>query len=149
MKSLTINLYTIEEHPNKEKCFEWLRNNVHDLGDGVLSEFKDSLNALAKQLGTTVDYGLSIVPDRGEYIRFGRFDEYSLENLYNKREEHPLTGVWTDFLVIEGLYHIDVQKRVLDELHRMGEYLYSDIGLYAFAENNEYYFLPDGSMYNF
>ena len=31
MKIIETKVYTIEEHPNKEKCFEWIRNNWYDL----------------------------------------------------------------------------------------------------------------------
>ena len=31
MRTIKIKVYTIKDHPNKEKCFEWIRDNWFDL----------------------------------------------------------------------------------------------------------------------
>ncbi len=36
MRIIETKVYTIEEHPNKDKCFEWIRNNWHGLSSWEL-----------------------------------------------------------------------------------------------------------------
>ena len=31
MRTIELKVYTINEHPNKDKCFDWIRNNWYDL----------------------------------------------------------------------------------------------------------------------
>lgn len=61
--------YTIDDHPNPDAVYDWIRANWHDLGqfavDDVMTTLKSACNALDLDLR---DYGVSIVPDRGELI---------------------------------------------------------------------------------
>ena len=58
-------VYEIEEHPNPAACYDWVRDNVHDLAQGEIMELVYSLEALAKEIGGVVDYELSQAPARG------------------------------------------------------------------------------------
>jgi len=42
MKEHTViyKTWTIEDHPNKEACFDWIRNNWHDLGQFEVNEYE-------------------------------------------------------------------------------------------------------------
>lgn len=146
MRTETINIYTIDEHPNKEACFEWIRNNWHDLGDFTLELMTDSLNALAYEIGGNLDYSLSIVPDRGEFVKITGDREESLKSLYEKRDSCPLTGCCYDVDVIEGLFNDELESTVLDTLHKEGDYIYSDEGLLNLCQANEYEFTENGEL---
>jgi hypothetical protein len=146
MRQKTINIYTITDHPNPAACFDWIRNNWHDLGQHCVDEMIDSLKALSAAVNGKLDYSLSIVPDRGECVTIKDFDQEKLERLYNKRTECPLTGMCYDFDVIEGLYKGELESAVLKTLHAEGEYIYSDEGLRETCEANGYEFIENGKF---
>ena len=38
MRQITTTVYMIDEHPDKAKCFEWIRNNMFHLGEYEVDE---------------------------------------------------------------------------------------------------------------
>lgn len=68
MKTHTIKTYTIDEHPDPDLVYDWVRNNWHDLGDNVLQESLESLKGFAAYYDAKLDYSFGINPDRGEHI---------------------------------------------------------------------------------
>lgn len=142
------NIYTINEHPNKELCFEWIRNNIHDLGQHHIEDLIESLKALAKYVNADLDYSISIVPDRGEFIKITNVERGLLKELYNKREDLPLTGICYDQDLIELLYKGDFELEygAFGIIHKEGEYIYSDEGLLDICQANEYEFYESGEM---
>lgn len=147
MRQETINIYTIEDHPNKEACFEWIRSNWHDLGDDILREMIGSLEALAEAVNGKLDCCLSIVPDVSEYVNITDYDVSALRELEAIKDECPLTGLCYDYDVIVGLSNDALDIQVLNVLHSEGEYLYSDEGLTVMCLANEYEFNEDGSIH--
>lgn len=163
MRQIAFNVHTINEHPDPEKCFDWIRENWHDLGDYVLEEMIDSLKAAASYFGATVDWSISIFPDRGEYITFDIGEdsaEKPARDFVNPgllSGDCPFTGVCYDEVILDAFRKAertetlrevlhDVEYRVLKALHAEGEYLYSDDGLREMCEANEYEFYEDGSI---
>ena len=146
MRQVTRNIYTINEHPNKEECLEWIRENWHDLGEHFVEDMAGSLEALAEHVQGTLDYRLSIAPDRGEFVRIKDYDKVSLAELYEKRYECPLTGMSYDYNVIAGLYNGTLSDDVTSVLHAEGRYIYSDAGLQDLCETMEYEFYEDGKI---
>lgn len=144
MRTVTKTVYTIEDHPDKEKCFEWIRNNWHDLNNHSVDEFIDSLKSLQKKIGGKLDYGISAVPDRGEHISLKGYDKDALHKL--DKEDCPLTGVTWDYDIIEAFQNGNPDK-ALKSLHADTEYAYSDEGLEEFCEANGYEFNEDGSIH--
>lgn len=142
-KGNIIYSYTIESHPDKQKVFEWIRNNWHDLGQHVLEEYVDSLKAACEALGVTFDYSISQVPDRGEFIKIG---EYSAEAAAALPRDCSLTGVCYDDTVIEALASGDIES-ILTAIHAECEYLYSDEALEEMCEANEYEFKENGKIF--
>jgi hypothetical protein len=126
MRTIETTVYTIDEHPNPEKCFDWIRHNWHELNSHSVDEVADSINALSEAIGGTVDYSISAVPDRVEFIRFRDYDRQKLEAL--DADDLPLTGVCWDADLIEGLLD-ENPENVLRSLHADTEYAYSDEGL--------------------
>jgi hypothetical protein len=141
MRTETINIYTIDEHPNKEKCFERIRNNDHYIGDYEVDELVCSIRKLSEVIGGTKDWCLSHCPDRGEHITFKGYDREVLASL--DADECPLTGCFWDAVLIEALKAGDMGK-VLDTLHEAVEYLYSDEALIEMCEANDYEFYIGG-----
>jgi len=143
MRTIEVNIYTISDHPNRVKCFEWIRNNWHDLNDHATNEVINSLSALQQKIGGDLNYSISASPHRGEYISFNNYDI----ELLNKLDSSvcPLTGTWSDCCVIEGLKEGNPEK-ILKELHDNTEHVYSDEGLTDLCEANEYEFYLSGEV---
>ena len=143
MRVIETNVFTISEHPNKENCYEWIRNNWHDLNQHSVDEVISSIKALSDKVGGTFDYSISSVPDRGEHITFKGYDKEALYLL--NADDYPLTGGCWDMDLIEGLKN-DNPEQVLYSLHADTEYLYSDEGLYELCWSNEYEFTEEGNI---
>jgi hypothetical protein len=123
MRVIETKVYKLDEHPNKEKCFEWIRNNWHDLNQHSVEEVVESLKALQNKIGGTLDWSICQVPDRGEFIRIADYDKDALDTL--DPDNCPLTGVWCDYEVIKGVKQGNPEL-ILESLHSDTEYQYSD-----------------------
>ena len=145
----TYRVYGIYEHPNKERCFNWIRDNVHDLNQHDVDEMVASLKALQARVGGSLDYCVGQFPDRGEYIRFTDYDKDALAELYDEvvpGEHLILTGTFWDFDVVRRVYRNDM-KGLLNTIHKQSEYVYSDEGIEEIADANGWEFKEDGSVY--
>ena len=142
MRIIETKIYTIDEHPNQDKCFEWIRNNIYDLNECSVHEVVDSLKALQKVIGGDLDYSIGQSPDRGEFITFKNYDEDSLKEL--NADECPLTGVCWDADLIKSMQADEDAYDILRALHEDTEYIYSDEGLRELCEANEYEFTEEG-----
>ena len=143
MRTIEIKVYEISEHPQKENAFRWIRENWHDLNDHGLAEVVESLLAMQRIIGGELDYSISTVQDRSEYIRFTNFSKIALSKLV--ADDYELTGVCYDFDVIKGLQEGD-QERVLKTLHEDTSYIYSNEGLIEMCEANKYEFKLNGQV---
>lgn len=144
MRQITKTVYKINEHPNKEKCFEWVRENWHDLNQHSVDEVINSIKALSDKVGGSFDYSISQWPDQGEHITFKGYDKTILDSL--DAETCPLTGVCWDIDLIVGLRE-DNSNKVLSSLHEDTKYIYSSEGLLNHLEWNDGEFNEDGSFY--
>lgn len=144
-KVITETVYTIDDHPNPNAVYDWVRGNWHDLGEHVGHEMLDSLKALADHVGGTLDYCFGLFPDRGQFVRITGGNRRLLKGLIAR--DCPLTGVWWDNTVIRGYREGSLERRVLSDLHGAGEYMYSDDGIREHIACNEYYFKINGEFY--
>ena len=147
MRTETINIYKIDEHPSKDKCFEWIRDNEHHLGEWEMNELACSIKKLSEVIGGTVDWSLSTWGDRGEHITFNDYDEDLLKGL--NADECPLTGCFWDIELIESLRenpNDGDMRKVLDTLHKSVAYLYSDEALEEMCYGNDYEFYESGKV---
>ena len=142
---LAVKAFTIEDHPNKEAVFEWVRNNWHDLADSDIDDIVSSLKGLAEYVRGHLDYSISCFPDRGEFVRLTDFDSERLKSL--DADSYPLTGTWSDYCVIKSAQHDELESVVLSVCHDCGDFRYSDEGISEFLECNEYFFLEDGRFF--
>ena len=143
MRVITYTVYTIDEHPDKEKCYEWMRYNLHHLADHESEQFHASLFKLHEHIGGNLDYSVSLVPERGEFIRFTDYDEELLAEL--DADACPFTGCFWDAEVIEHL-RADDMRGLMDKLHGAHDYHYTDEALHYTAEANEWEFKENGVM---
>lgn len=143
MRTIETKVYFIDEHPDKNKCFEWIRDNWHELNQHSVHEIIESIIQLSYEIGGTNDYSISQVQDRGEYIIFENYSKEILDSLNS--DDLPLTGVCWDADLIEGLKEGNPSK-VLDSLHTDTIYQYSDEGLLELCQCNEYEFTEEGEV---
>ena len=144
IKQETIQAYTIDQHPNKEAVFDWVRNNWHDLGDFAVNDFIESLKALANEIDGKLDYSISILPDRSEFISITDYDQQKLDDLSGLTS---LTGVCYDEWVILAMKDEWIEG-ALSFLHDEGEYIYSDEGIEDLCDSNGYFFTEDGAFHS-
>lgn len=142
MRIIETKVFLIGEHPNKEKCFDWIRDNWHDLNNHSGDEIVASFKALQEIIGGNFDYSICAVPDRGEYIKFTDYDRDELCRI--SAGDYPLTGVCWDYDVITGLREGNPEK-VLESYHTDTKYIYSDEGLLEMCEANGYEFDEEGN----
>jgi len=144
MRTITTNVYTIDEHPDKEACYNYIRENWLDLlCDYVIEELSDAIKALTKVIGGRNNYAISAFPDRGEYIEFYDYSKDSLNDLNS--EDCPLTGWLWDQVLIDALKENNTHK-VLEALHKNCEHIYSDELLYELCMSNNYEFNEFGKF---
>ena len=143
MRVIKTKVYQIHEHPGKELCFKWIRENFHDLNEFSVYELVDSIKKLSQEIGGTNDYSISQSPCRGEYINFSEYDQLALDSL--EADKCELTGTFWDQEIIKGLKSNSLNN-VLQQLHQETEYVYSDEGLTDLCEANEYEFTENGSL---
>ena len=141
MRILETKIYTIDEHPNKELCFNYIRDNWHDLNEHSVNEVADSIKALSKVIGGSYDYSIGQFQSRGEFITFYDYDKEQLTKL--NAEECSLTGATWDIDLINGMQKGDNNK-VLRALHNCSEYIYSNEGLLELCDANNIEFDDKG-----
>tara|TARA_R110002167_G_scaffold206495_1_gene410469 strand:+ start:461 stop:898 length:438 start_codon:yes stop_codon:yes gene_type:complete len=145
MRTVETIVYTINDHPNKDLCFEWMRNYRHDLNDHNHEDVIASLNALEKVVGGNMDYRIGHNPDSNDFISWIGYDKDALKKL--EACDLPLTGTWSDHVVIVGLRKHDITEMVCGSLRRSWDWSYSDEGLAELCEGNEFEFTADGKPF--
>ena len=75
MRTIETIVYTINDHPDKDLCFEWMRNNQPDLNNHNLEEIVASLKALKKVVGGDMDYTIGQYPDGNDFISWTGYDK--------------------------------------------------------------------------
>lgn len=148
-RTITTEIFKFSELDDvaKGKAIDYIRNNWHDLANHYVDDMIESLKALQKEIGGDLDYSLSCVPDRGEFVTLKDYNPDKLAKLVLKKDDCPLTGMYYDIDVIEGLANNEFEHVVLKTLHADGEYMYSDEGLKEIIEANEYEFTGEGKFY--
>jgi hypothetical protein len=164
MRTIETKVYTIDDHPDPAKVYQWINDNWHDLGDNVSQEMADSLKAFARDIRARVNWSISIVPDRGEFVRFtfGDCESPTLGDVMVNLDlsgNCPYTGCCYDETILDAFREAakdanatlesvlsDVEHKVLTALHNEGEYLYGEEGLREMCECNEYEFTIDGAI---
>ena len=144
MREITYTVYYIEEHPDKEKCYEWMRDNLHDLSEHEREEFVKSLKKLQEHIGGVLDYDFSVVPSRGEFIRFSDYNWRELLELSKESDSLPLTGCYWDAEVIECLVKDDMRS-LMRLLHEAHDFCYTDEALHEVAHVNNWEFTLQGA----
>ena len=153
MRTITTNIYTINEHPNPDLCFDWMRDNCPELNDHGVYEMRESIAALSECIGGIHDYRFGAEPSRDQFVSFQDYDVDTLMAL--DADDCSLTGNTYDYSVIKPLQNKNVNQHlircrldndVFTDLHDETEYIYSDEGLTEWAEMAELEFTEDGTL---
>ena len=159
--------YTIDDHPNKQKVYDWIRENWHDLGDHVFEEVEKSMKAVSSALDCDLVFTVSSVADRNESVKLNsRYSESeheliatsTLAKITKFSGECYYTGVVYDCLLEQALEDWDIQKPislkqlndllepvVLSCVHNEVESLYEDEQIKNLCEANDYFFTLQGA----
>jgi hypothetical protein len=141
MRVIETKVWEIDEHPNKDLCYQWIRNSWHDLNQHSVEEMELSIQKLIDRIGGTCDYAISQSPDRGEFISFEGYDSVLLDDLVE--DDFPLTGSYFDAELISSLKR-GTPSSALASVHKETEAVYSDDGLFDLCLINEYEFNNKG-----
>lgn len=152
MRTVTIEK-TIYKFGDFEEIDDKIRDYFHQYGcfDWFLQERIDTLKKLAEYVNGTLDYSISVVPDRGEYISISNFDADKARGLVAEKDECPLTGMCYDYDILSHLEETNnmpwALQNYLEDIHREYEYLLSDEHLKEHCEANGYEFDEDGNLF--
>lgn len=143
MRTITLNVYKLAEHPNKEAVFNWIRQNWSDLVEHSVNEIVDCLNALQKKIGGKLDYSIGVY--EMSHVTLEGYNKEDFKALYKDRDKCPVTGVCYDITILKCLKKNDFSK-LFKELDGEYKYVYSEEGLTEMCEANEYEFYEDGKI---
>lgn len=172
MRTITTNIYTINEHPNPDLCFDWMRDNCPELSDHGVYEMRESIAALSECIGGVHDYQFGAEPRRDQFVSFRDYDVDTLMAL--DADDCSLTGNTYDYSIIKAMQDLNVNQDyfrirlaikehsylnvnqnlircrldndVFTDLHSETEYIYSDEGLTEWADMAELEFTEDGTL---
>ncbi len=169
----TITTYYIDEHPDQDAVYQFIRENWHGLGQHYIDEAIESLEACSNYFNADLDYSIGIFPDRGEFISLkldndaianlsgNRLRTYLVNNYPDINESCLFTGVCYDEALLDPFRDFikkpndqtlqdllnDAGHSLLKDIHSEGEYIYSDEGLKELCQINDYEFLETGELY--
>ena len=124
-----------------------------------MQERVDTLTSLAEILDAELDYSLSAIPSRGEYIKLtplysSGLDYDGLISIVKDGKSCPLTGVCYDHDILD---HINVEKvsesldyalnKYIESIHNEYEWTLSDEYIADMCQANEYEFTANGKIY--
>jgi len=155
----TINIYKFETAPEKikEKIRDYFYTDF-DLYDFYMDERIKSLKGFSEYFDLSLDYSLSCVADRGEFIRFeGDLDDIGKEDLKELNDCH-FTGVCYDEDILDVLkkslpsndvleaLNINIQSYI-NSIHSEYQAMLKDEYLSDLCESNGYEFTENGKLY--
>tara|TARA_R110000823_G_C15815559_1_gene488727 strand:- start:491 stop:928 length:438 start_codon:yes stop_codon:yes gene_type:complete len=142
MRVIETKVYGIAEHPNKDLCYEWIRDNWHGMNQHSVDEAIESLKELKLLIDGELDYSIGQSPSRGEFISWKNYDKEVLNSL--EADFCPLTGGCWDFDLIKSMQEKGNASGLMSAIHQDTEYVYSDEGLFEYLDANDYEFTEEG-----
>lgn len=145
-----INVYTFAEASSelRDKIRDYFARD-YDLYDHCLQERVDTLEKYASYIGGKLDYSISCVPDRGEFITIKDFDQVRFLASF-KLVECALTGVCYDDYLIGYLNKFGCLDTALNcylkDIHDEYESMLEDDYLSDLCEANSYEFNENGIL---
>lgn len=166
LETIEIVIYKFNEAPKGVQ--EKIRDNISQwVYDHCLEERIDTLKAFSELVGAKLDYCLSCVPDRGEFIRLdgdydadfnGTFEliNIKVDEFINDSKDCTLTGCCYDEDLKELLKkykatELNYLQRAFNDyiglIHNEYESMLTDDALNDLCESNGYEFTIDGKIY--
>jgi len=161
----TFKVYTFSSAPKEVK--EKIRDYFHsefDLYEHCMIERIETLKKVAEILDADLDYSISCVPDRYEFIKMSPksgfvynegLDFESFWNVINQEKECPFTGICYDHDIIDQFTKHNLNEEKLNEvlsdylksIHDEYESMLQDDYLEDLCDANEYEFTENGKLY--
>ena len=132
-------------------------STIYDLYDHCMDERIETLKKLAEVLQGDLDYSLSCVPDRGEFItikdgqRISETIRELIEGDNGYYDSCPLTGICYDDDLLEDLSKYDIQtalNRYIVSIHDEYESMLKEEYINDLCEANDYEFTENGKIYS-
>lgn len=142
----------------KEKIREYFSNDF-DLYEPYMVERIKTLKALTSLLSGRLDYSISCVPDRGEFIKIDPIEENldfdDIKDAIENLENCPLTGVCYDADILESIKENglnpeslqDALNTYLESIHNEYYSMLEDEYLQDLCEANDYEFTENGKLF--
>lgn len=157
----TFNVYTYRSAPKEiqDKIREYIVTNW-DLYEHIMEERVHTLKEVASLLNAELDYSLSCVPNRGEFIKMTpKYDSLNFSSLWEAidiEKECPLTGVCYDHDLIDHLskYNLNTNtlnnafKEFIESIHDEYKVMCESEYIADMCESNEYEFYGNGKLYS-
>jgi hypothetical protein len=155
------NVYKFNEADRelKDKIIEYLSSDSM-LYDYIFQERQATLEEIAKLLDATLDFSYSVVPDRGEFIKFTpKYEELNFKAFWeviDQEKECPLTGCFYDHDFIDHLSGYNLTESALKKagqefiksIHEEWESMLTDDYINDLCEANDYEFTNNGKIYS-
>lgn len=162
----TFKVYTFKEASKELR--DKIRNEFSSdswLYEHNMQERIDTLKKLAEILDGELNYCLSEIPDRNEFIKISPKDGYvyneslDFDNLWkviSQEKDCPFTGVCYDHDIIDHFTKYNLNMETLnnaltdyiESIHKEYESMLEDDYLIDLCEANKYEFTEDGKIFN-
>jgi hypothetical protein len=127
----------------KEKLFDKI-NFEWDLYDHAMQERVATLEALAKEIDARLDYSLSCVPDRGEFIKFYHDHDSIVAQIdHLNADDCPLTGVCYDADILHDVKNYGINEAIenyIKSIHDEYSCMLTDEYIAELCDANDYEF---------
>lgn len=139
-------IYTFKElsEDSKQKAIEYFERT--DFFYHILEERVSTLKELAKKISGTLDYSISLVADRGEFIKLENYDKRELDKLIENIYQCPITGCYYDIELLQAIKDGNIENYIYSIHEEYQANLEHDV-IQELCEANEYEFLKDGKFY--
>lgn len=156
VKEFKVYKYSEASEELKEKIRDYFARGI-TLYQHHMEERIATLEAFADRVDATLDYSLSCVPDRDEFIRLKpKTDEVETLKLVKEFADNDeygssmLTGVCydddlKDFIKSDGLFN--GLLKYINDIHNEYESMLQDEYIAEYCDINDYEFTEDGELY--
>lgn len=153
MRTVTItkNVYKFGENKRVDKRIKLYFREHPSFFDYILEDRIETLKKLNDYISGNLDYSISHLGERGDYITITDYDKDSLKVLINLGTSCPLTGCCYDDDIIYYLKQFTMKsalQKYLEDSYADFESCFEYEYLQEMCDSNNYEFLEDGKIFN-